>query len=58
MVDAEGQALANDGESQGYLQVRGHWVAANYYGRPDTALTDDGWFDTGDIGTVDENGYR
>ncbi len=57
VVDAEGQALANDGESQGYLQVRGHWVAANYYGRPDTALTDDGWFDTGDIGTVDENGY-
>lgn len=57
VVDAQGQTLANDGESQGYLQVRGHWVAANYYGRPDTALTDDGWFDTGDIGTLDENGY-
>jgi len=57
VVDAQGQTLANDGESQGYLQVRGHWVAANYYGRPDTALTNDGWFDTGDIGTLDENGY-
>ncbi|MEF3091581.1 long-chain fatty acid--CoA ligase [Raoultella scottii] len=57
VVDVDGEPLPSDGESQGYLQVRGHWVVANYFGRSETALTDDGWFDTGDIGTVDENGY-
>lgn len=57
VVDVDGEPLPDDGESRGYLQVRGHWVVASYFGRSETALTDDGWFDTGDIGTVDANGY-
>ncbi|MCI1031939.1 fatty-acyl-CoA synthase [Raoultella sp. BIGb0149] len=57
VVDVDGEPLPADGESRGYLQVRGHWVVASYFGRSETALTDDGWFDTGDIGTVDANGY-
>lgn len=57
VVDAEGNTLANDGESQGNLQVRGHWVVECYYGSKEHTLTDDGWFDTGDIATLDENGY-
>ncbi len=41
----------------GYLQVRGHWVVEQYYGQDASALTAAGWFDTGDIGTLDANGY-
>jgi fatty-acyl-CoA synthase len=57
VVDIEGKPLPCDGESQGYLQVRGHWVVEQYFGREESALTADGWFDTGDIGTLDVNGY-
>lgn len=57
VMDAEGNILPNDGESQGNLQIRGHWVIDTYYGKQDSALTEDGWFDTGDIATLDENGY-
>ncbi|QNK09547.1 long-chain fatty acid--CoA ligase [Enterobacter sp. JUb54] len=57
VVDVDGQPLPDDGETQGYLQVRGHWVVASYYGRPESAMTPDGWFDTGDIGTLNQNGY-
>ena len=39
------------------MQVRGHWVVDHYFGRDESALTADGWFDTGDIGTLDVNGY-
>lgn len=57
VVDVDGQPLPDDGETQGYLQVRGHWVVASYYGRLESAMTPDGWFDTGDIGTLNQNGY-
>ncbi|WP_049053401.1 long-chain fatty acid--CoA ligase [Klebsiella aerogenes] len=57
VVDIDGKALPCDGKSQGYLQVRGHWVVDHYFGRDESALTADGWFDTGDIGTLDVNGY-
>jgi acyl-CoA synthetase (AMP-forming)/AMP-acid ligase II len=47
-----------DGETPGELQVRGPWVASHYYESPDQAhrWTDDGWFKTGDVATVDEDG--
>ena len=48
-----------DGETMGELQVRGPWVAAGYY-RPDEPgdrWTDDGWFGTGDVATVDSEGF-
>jgi fatty-acyl-CoA synthase len=40
------------------LEVRGPWVASHYYESPDQAhrWTDDGWFKTGDVATVDEDG--
>jgi fatty-acyl-CoA synthase len=45
-----------DGKTMGELEVRGPWVAAAYYKRDDCAdqFTDDGWFRTGDIVTIDE----
>jgi fatty-acyl-CoA synthase len=47
-----------DGETAGELEVRGPWVASHYYHSPDQAQrwTADGWFKTGDVATVDEDG--
>ena len=43
----------------GELEVRGVWVAASYYDTPEQAdrWTDDGWFKTGDIVSIDPKGY-
>jgi fatty-acyl-CoA synthase len=48
-----------DGDTMGELEVRGPWVAAAYYEAPgsEDRFTADGWFKTGDIATIDENGY-
>jgi fatty-acyl-CoA synthase len=45
-----------DGATMGELEVRGPWVATAYYNRSDCAdrFTDDGWFRTGDIVTIDD----
>ncbi|MDO5370541.1 long-chain fatty acid--CoA ligase [Paracoccus sp. (in: a-proteobacteria)] len=57
IVDAEGRVLPNDGETEGELQIRGHWVLDSYFGHEKSALTWDGWFGTGDVSTIDPNGY-
>lgn len=49
--------VAEDGHSQGRLQIRGHWVIDDYFTESPDAITDDGWFDTGDIATIDADGY-
>jgi len=48
-----------DGVTSGEIEIRGPWVAASYYESPDQAhrWTEDGWFRTGDVATVDEDGY-
>jgi fatty-acyl-CoA synthase len=48
-----------DGNTPGELEVRGPWVAASYYKSPDQAhrWTEDGWFKTGDIATIDDEGF-
>jgi fatty-acyl-CoA synthase len=48
-----------DGSTPGELEVRGPWVAASYYNSPDQAhrWTEDGWFKTGDIATMDDEGF-
>ncbi len=58
VVNDEGTAPW-DGRSMGELQVRGPWVAASYYKpeEPSTGWTDDGWFRTGDVVTIDPEGY-
>ena len=51
------EAVAEDGVSQGRLQIRGHWIIDDYYNHNPDAITEDGWFDTGDIATIDADGY-
>ncbi|MEW6637385.1 MAG: long-chain fatty acid--CoA ligase [Actinomycetota bacterium] len=48
-----------DGETMGELEVRGPWVISTYYEAPEGAdkFTDDGWFKTGDIVTIDRYGF-
>jgi fatty-acyl-CoA synthase len=60
LVDEQGTILADDGTSQGELLVRGHWVASGYYeddAATKRAITEDGWFHTGDIASLDSDGY-
>ena len=58
IVDAEGQEIAWDGTTMGELQTRGPWVTSGYYNDPrnDQAFQD-GWFRTGDVATIDPEGY-
>jgi fatty-acyl-CoA synthase len=48
-----------DGQALGELEVRGPWVARSYYEAPegDDKFTEDGWFKTGDIVTIDSFGF-
>jgi fatty-acyl-CoA synthase len=58
VVGDDGADVAWDGEASGELQVRGPWVTASYYRRPDAAdsFTADGWLRTGDVATVGPTG--
>ncbi|SHF61705.1 fatty-acyl-CoA synthase [Microbulbifer donghaiensis] len=57
IVDDKGQPLPHDGIAFGALQVRGPWVCERYFKAEESALTADGWFDTGDVATIDPKGY-
>jgi len=58
-VDEEGREVPWDGKTVGELQVRGPWVVRAYYDNPEGAkqFTADGWFRTGDVVTIDPEGY-
>jgi fatty-acyl-CoA synthase len=63
ILDEEGKELQWDGSTMGELQVRGPWVTSAYYNDPrgeeqgqrDSFM--DGWFRTGDVATIDAEGY-
>ena len=57
IFDADGNELPRDGQHVGFLGVRGHSVIERYYASDETALDAHGYFDTGDIGTIDPDGY-
>ena len=58
IVGDDGQALPHDGVAFGDLLVRGPWVMRDYYRSPAPGeLTADGWFRTGDVATIDPDGY-
>jgi fatty-acyl-CoA synthase len=57
-TDETGKVLAWDGDTMGELEVRGPWVAQSYYGdEGKDRFTKDGWFKTGDVVTIDAEGY-
>jgi len=58
IVDADGRELPWDGTTMGELQTRGPWITSGYYNddRNDQAFAD-GWFRTGDVATIDPDGY-
>ncbi len=59
IVGADGEVLPCDGSATGELEVRGPWIAAGYYNDPDGSRDrfDDGWLRTGDIASLDADGY-
>ncbi len=54
-----GERVPWDGTSRGELQAAGPWIAREYYNdaRSPESFTADGWLKTGDVATVDANGY-
>lgn len=52
-----GQILPHDGRTYGHLLVKGPTVARAYFRQDDSILDHDGFFDTGDVATVDELGF-
>ena len=57
IVDPVGHILDCDGECEGNLQVRGPWIISEYYKAEQETLTNDGWFDTGDVAIIDGDGF-
>lgn len=59
IMDADGNRLAADGESQGELVVRAPWLTQGYYREPEKGeeLWADGWLHTGDVATLDGMGF-
>ncbi len=60
IVDDDGRELPHDGKSVGELLVRGPWIVGAYYEDAEAtaaAVEPDGWFHTGDVATIDPDGY-
>ncbi|HEV2302092.1 MAG TPA: long-chain-fatty-acid--CoA ligase [Stellaceae bacterium] len=60
IVDDEGRAQPHDGKSMGELLVRGPWIVSGYFEDEEAsraAVEKDGWFHTGDMATIDPDGY-
>jgi acyl-CoA synthetase (AMP-forming)/AMP-acid ligase II len=58
ITDDQGRDLPHDGKTFGRLKVRGPAIAKSYYrGEGASNFDVEGWFDTGDVSTIDEHGY-
>ena len=59
IVNDEGNEVKMDGKEWGEIWLRGPWIANEYYKDPERSAQTfiDGWFHTGDVGTIDEEGY-
>ncbi len=60
IVDAAGRELPRDGKAVGELLVRGPWIVSGYFADAEAtaaAMEPDGWFHTGDVATIDPDGF-
>ena len=59
IVNDKGEEIKNDGKDFGEICLRGPWIAQEYYKEPERSKDSykNGWFHTGDVGTIDELGY-
>jgi acyl-CoA synthetase (AMP-forming)/AMP-acid ligase II len=58
VVGRDGRDLPHDGASVGELKVRGNWVISGYFkGEGGVVVDADGWLGTGDVATIDGDGY-
>src|SRR5260370_35591940 len=57
--DSKWMDLPHDGVSSGEICMRGPWITAKYHEMPDSGeqFTDDGYWRSGDVGTIDQFGY-
>ena len=58
IVGEDGDELPHDGKAYGHLYVKGPWIASGYFKNEGGEVLDaDGWFPTGDVATIDQDGY-
>ena len=58
IVGEQGEVLPHDGVAYGHLHVRGPWIASGYFKSEGGEVLDaNGWFPTGDVATIDPDGY-
>ncbi len=57
IVDDSGAELPEDGQAQGDLLVRGPWILDAYYRKSREETLSDGWLNTGDVASIDADGY-
>lgn len=57
IVDDEGKELPWDGTTYGHLLVKGPWIISSYFKNEGGDVLQDGWFPTGDVATIDADGY-
>jgi acyl-CoA synthetase (AMP-forming)/AMP-acid ligase II len=57
IVGEDGKELPHDGKASGELMVRGPWIIQNYFKGEGGDPLVDGWFPTGDVSTIDPDGY-
>jgi fatty-acyl-CoA synthase len=57
IVAEDGRILPHDGRAEGRLQVKGPTIVRSYFKARADTLTADGWFDTGDVATIDPDGF-
>ena len=57
IVDDAGNDLPHDGQTQGELLVRGHYILNAYFHMSAEETLQDAWFNTGDVATIDPDGF-
>ncbi len=57
ICDDDGNVLPNDGQAQGEIEIRGPWITSRYYEVEDDEKFHDGWLRTGDVGSMEPNGF-